>query len=42
MKRGAQRLFFLSRRVRLVASSVTTLRDGPMDPSLARSKNESG
>ena len=42
MKRGAQRLFFRSRPVRLSASSVTTLRDGPMDPSLAQSKNESG
>ena len=41
MKRGAQRLF-RSRPVRLSASSVTTLRDGPMDPSLAQSKNESG
>ena len=42
MKRGARRLFFCPRPVRLRVVLVTTLRDGTMDPSSARFKNESG
>ena len=35
MKRGARRLFFCPRPVRLRVVLVTTLREGPMDHSLA-------